>query len=150
MKYISPILLFAFLLLTACGDNGNNTLSTDLVTNPKSAEKSGAKEAVIAFDKTEHDFGKLLQGEVVTYTFHYTNTGTAPLLVTGVNTSCGCTASEFSKEPIEPGKSGTIKATYNSKGHTGFQNKTLSVMSNTNPSVTVLRIKAEVRTADQF
>ena len=150
MKHIFPILLLALGLMTSCGSKGNDTLSTDLVNNPKSAEQPTGKEPIITFDKTEHEFGKLLQGEVVTYSFHFTNTGNAPLLITEVKTSCGCTAGDFPREPIKPGQDGLIKATYDSKGHHGFQSRTLSVISNTNPSMTVLRFKADVLTPDEF
>lgn len=137
-------------MMTSCGGNGDDSLSTNLVNNPKSAEQTSGKEAVITFDKMEHEFGKLLQGEVVTYSFHFTNTGNAPLLITQVKTSCGCTAGDFPREPIKPGQDGFIKATYDSKGHHGFQSRTLSVTSNTNPSTTVLRLKADVMTPDEF
>ena len=150
MKHIFPTLLLALGLLAGCGDNNNGKLSTDLVNNPKSAEQPSGKEAVITFDKMEHEFGKILQGEVVTYSFHFTNTGNAPLLITNVNTSCGCTVGDFPHEPIKPGQDGFIKATYDSKGHHGFQSRVLTVSSNTNPSTTTLRFKADVMTPDEF
>ena len=150
MKHIFPTLLLALGLLASCGDNGNGKLSTDLVNNPKSAEQPSGKEAVITFDKMEHEFGKILQGEVVTYSFHFTNTGNAPLLITNVNTSCGCTVGDFPHEPIKPRQDGFIKATYDSKGHHGFQSRVLTVSSNTNPSTTTLRFKADVMTPDEF
>ena len=150
MKHIFPTLLLALGLFASCGGNGNDKLSTDLVNNPKSAEQPSGKEAVITFDKMEHEFGKILQGEVVTYSFHFTNTGNAPLLITNVNTSCGCTVGDFPREPIKPGQDGFIKATYDSKGHHGFQSRALTVSANTNPSATTLRFKADVMTPDEF
>ena len=87
---------------------------------------------------------------MVTYTFHFTNTGDAPLIISAVDKSCGCTASDFPRQPIAPGEKGEIKITYDSKGHHGFQTKTLTVNANTNPSLTTLRVKAEVRTPDQL
>lgn len=141
----------ALCLLTACnGTGGEGSLSTDLVTNPKSASQPSEKQPVITFDKTEHEFGTILQGEVVTYSFHFSNTGTMPLIVSDVKTSCGCTIGDFSREPIAPGKDGYIKATYDSKGHHGFQSRSLTVVSNTNPNQTVLRLKANVQTPDQY
>ena len=151
MKYYFSVLILALFLLSSCGgkkDDGQ--LSTDLVTSPQSASKSSDKRPIISFEKTEHDFGTLLQGEVVTYSFHFTNTGDVPLLISSVNSSCGCTVGDYPHSPIEPGKTGAIKATYNSKGHHGFQNRTLTVMSNAIPSKTVLRIKGKVQTPDQY
>lgn len=151
MKYLSIIVvLFLSFAFSACNHSDGKHLSTDLVTNPKSAQGAAEKQAVIKFDKTEYDFGKILQGEVVSCTFHFTNAGDAPLLITNVDKSCGCTASEYSREPIAPGESGLVKITYDSKGHHGFQSKTLVVRANTNPAQTVLRVKAEVRTPEQL
>lgn len=150
MKHLLSIAVVLTMILTACSNGNEKQLSTDLVTNPKSAEKNGKKAAEITFDKTEHDFGKLLQGEVVSYTFHFTNTGNAPLIISNVNTTCGCTVGEYSKDPLGPGKKGTVKVTYDSKGHNNIQTRSLTVIANTNPSSTVLRIKANVLTADKY
>ena len=151
MKYFCSVLVLALFLLTSCeGKKDEGQLSTDLVTSPQSATKTSNKRPVISFEKTEHDFGTLLQGEVVTYSFHFTNTGDTPLLISSVNSSCGCTVGDYPHSPIEPGKSGAIKATYNSKGHHGFQSRSLTVVSNTNPNQTVLRLKATVQTPDQY
>lgn len=138
------------LFLVSCNDNGNTNIPTNVVNNPKSADKLGKSHAEITFEKTEHDFGRLLQGETVSYTFKFTNTGNAPLIISAVNRSCGCTASEYTQKPIAPGEGGQIKLTYESKGHSGFQNKTVTVVTNTNPSNTTLRIKAEVVKPDNF
>ena len=120
------------------------------MTSPKSATENSDKQAVIKFEKEEHDFGTLLQGEVVSYSFHFTNTGNAPLLISEVGSSCGCTVGDYPREPIAPGKSGAIKVTYNSAGHHGFQSRYLTVMTNTNPAKTTLRIKGKVQTPDQY
>ena len=150
MKHLLSFLFLALCLFTACGDKGSGGLSTDLVNNPKSASDTSEKQAVITFEKTEHDFGNVLQGEVVTCSFHFTNTGNVPLLISQVSTSCGCTVGDYPRDPIAPGKSGVIKATYDSKGHHGFQKRTLTVMSNTMPSNNVLILKAKVLTPDQY
>ena len=151
MKQFFSILVLALCFLTACNtDSGDGKLSTDLVTNPKTAGKSVEKQAVITFNKKEHDFGTLLQGEVVTYSFHFTNTGNAPLLISSVNSSCGCTVGSYPREPIAPGKEGSIKVSYDSKSHHGMQNRTLTVMSNTMPAKNILRIKAKVQTPNQY
>lgn len=151
MRYFRIVLMVLLSgVLLSCQNDGNKQLSGDLVTNPKSAQSPSDKKPVLTFDKNEFDFGKILQGEVVSYTFHFKNTGNAPLLITGVEKSCGCTASDYPREPIQPGESGEIKITYDSKGHHGFQSKVLIVKSNTMPSQTAIRIKAEVRTPGQL
>ena len=150
MKRLIVSFWIALCLLASCGAGNEEGLSTGLVTNPKSASHPSDKQPVITFDKTEHDFGNLLQGEVVTYSFHFKNTGNAPLIISSVSTSCGCTAGDFSREPVAPGKEGIVKATYNSKGHNGMQNKSLTIVSNTNPAQTVLRLKGKVIPPDQY
>ncbi|MBQ6770045.1 MAG: DUF1573 domain-containing protein [Bacteroidales bacterium] len=143
-------LTIAIGLLAACDNTPKEGLPTELVNNPKSASQSHGKEAAISFDKKEHDFGTLLQGEVVTCSFHFTNTGNAPLIISDVKTSCGCTIGDFPREPIAPGKDGNIKATYDSKGHHGFQSRSLTVVANTNPNQTTLQLKGTVKTPDQY
>ena len=138
------------LVLFSCHDGKDKQLSGDLVTNPKSATEESNKRPIMEFERTEFDFGKILQGEVVSYSFRFTNTGNAPLIISGVEKSCGCTASDYPRNPIDPGKSGEIKITYDSKGHHGFQTKVLVVKANTMPAQNVLRIKVEVRTPNQI
>ena len=150
IKYLFAVAVMALFMMTACGEKDGNNLSTDLVTNSKSASETSNKQAAIKFDKEEHDFGTLLQGEVVTYSFHFTNTGNMPLIISEVGSSCGCTVGDYPREPIAPGKAGDIKVTYNSSGHHGFQSRFLTVMSNTNPAKTTLRIKGTVQTPDQY
>lgn len=150
IKYLIFSAVIAVFMMSACNEKGEGKLSTDLVTSPKSATETSNKQAAIKFDKEEHNFGTLLQGEVVTYSFHFTNTGNAPLIISEVGSSCGCTVGDYPREPIAPGKSAAIKVTYDSKGHHGFQSRTLTVMSNTNPAKTVLRIKGTVQTPDQY
>lgn len=150
MKTINILMTFLLVLVLSACESKDTKLSTELVNNPKSAETPSNKMPTITFSKTEFDFGRILQGEVVSYTFHFTNTGNVPLIITGVEKSCGCTASDYPRQPIAPGEGGDIKITYDSKGHFGFQTKTVTVITNAIPSSTVLRIKAEVRTPDQI
>lgn len=148
-KNILPLIL-VFILMACTSEQ--NKISPNLVNNPKSAESihEGHKQPVIEFEKTEHDFGKILQGEQVSYTFKFKNVGNAPLLITSVEKTCGCTSPQYPKEPIKAGENGKITITYDSKGHRGFQNKRLIVKANTNPSETILRIKAQVETINTF
>ena len=143
--------LLVIIALSSCG-NDNNKLSTNLVNNPTSADANNISNTMpkIQFQKTEHDFGKILQGEQVSYTFKFKNVGNAPLIITNIEKTCGCTSPDFSCKPIKPGEEGKITITYDSKGHKGFQNKRLIVKANTNPSETILRIKAQVENINTF
>jgi hypothetical protein len=68
---------------------------------------------VAKFSSTTVDLGQVKVGSPVTGTFTVTNIGTTPLIIENVQPSCGCTKSDYTKEPIAPGKNGTITATYN-------------------------------------
>ena len=109
------------------------------------AMKTGA-EAEFKFETESHDFGKIPQGKPVTYEFKFTNVGDQPLIITNVETTCGCTVPEFSKTPIKKGESGIIKASFNAAAAQPFI-KQLTVKSNARTPVKVLIIKGEVITA---
>ena len=71
----------------------------------------------ISFDKTEHDFGQIMNGTPVETTFSYTNTGKSPLVVTDIKSTCGCTVPQgWSKEPLMPGASSQFSVKFNGKG----------------------------------
>ncbi len=82
--------------------------------------------AVAKFNSTTIDLGKIKQDNPTTATFEVTNIGTEPLVIEQATPTCGCTIGDYTKEPIAPGKSGFIKATYNAKNVGAFQ-KTLNV-----------------------
>ena len=95
--------------------------------NANAQEKSGA---AITFKEKSIDFGDITQGDKVSHTFELTNTGTAPLVISNVAVTCGCTATSWPKEPIAPGKTSEIKVSFNSAGKMGKQNSVVRVYSN--------------------
>lgn len=99
----------------------------------------------ISFDKTTHDFGKIKeQNGQATVVFTFKNTGDAPLVINRVQASCGCTTPSWTKEPVSPGKTGTVTASYNPTNRPGSFVKSISVFSNAEPQQVVLTIKGEV------
>lgn len=104
-----------------------------------------AQTAVITFEKNTHDFAKIKEQDgLATYSFSFKNTGDSPLVINRVNASCGCTTPNWTKEPILPGKTGTITASYNPAGRPGPFIKTISVFSNAGPNPVTLTIKGDV------
>lgn len=89
-----------------------------------------AAGAVISFKESAKDFGDIVQGDKVEHTFTLTNTGTAPLVISNVAATCGCTVPSWPKEPIAPGKSADIKVSFNSAGKMGKQNSVVRIYSN--------------------
>lgn len=133
------------LLLTACNSGNNGNLSTDIISNPKTASGDESDNLPkIEFEKEIHDFGKIIQGEKVSFGFKFKNTGNSDLLISQVNSNCGCAVPGFPKTPIKPGEEKVIKVTFDSNGRKGIQNKTVTVVTNCQPSSRVIRIKAMV------
>jgi hypothetical protein len=134
--------------ITACKSSGNKDekISTDLVKNPNTASGTynSGQLPVLKFEEIEHDFGKIINGESVSYEFKFTNSGKSDLIIVDVSTSCGCTVPSFPKTPIHSGDKGAIKVSFNSSGKRGFQAKNILVVANTQPNTTLLRIKAQV------
>jgi hypothetical protein len=99
----------------------------------------------IQWDKTKHDFGAFKEeAGKQTATFTFTNTGTEPIVVSAVRPSCGCTAADYTKEPVQPGGKGHVKATYDPANRSsGKFDKSVTVTTNANPSVTILRIEGD-------
>ncbi|MFZ4520390.1 MAG: DUF1573 domain-containing protein [Bacteroidales bacterium] len=148
-KLITLISIVSLLIMSACKPgvrNGGETIPADLVNNPNTANGKGATETlpVIQFEEAEHDFGRIIEGETVSYSFSFKNSGKSDLIIAEVTTSCGCTVPSYPKTPIRPGEEGTVKVAFNSNGKRGYQSKNIIVAANTQPNTTVLRIKAQV------
>jgi hypothetical protein len=105
-----------------------------LIVSTAGAQIMGPK---ISFQKTEHDFGDIVQGEKVSHKFMVTNTGGDLLVIANVRASCGCTAALPDKRELSPGESTNIKVEFNSTGRLARQVKTVTVSSNDkeNPEV---------------
>ena len=97
----------------------------------------------IAFEKTVHDYGQIVQSGDGTCEFKFTNTGKEPLILSRPQSSCGCTVPTWPQEPVLPGKSEVIKVTYNTN-NVGMINKTVTVTSNAKTARVVLQIKGQV------
>lgn len=104
-----------------------------------------AQQPVITFEKTEHDFGKINEGDGrVTTIFTFKNEGMSALVLSNVKASCGCTTPNWPKEPINPGETGQITVTYNPNGRPGRFQKSITVTSNASEPTLRLSIKGEV------
>ena len=108
-----------------------------------------AQQPVITFEKTEHDFGKINEADGrVSTVFEFKNEGMAPLVLSNVRASCGCTTPTWTKEPIEPGQTGSITVTYNPNGRPGRFQKTVTITSNAKYTVAVGALNMKTKTLD--
>lgn len=174
MNIARSLSLFALpLLLVACAGTPEDATTPDSteVSNSETASQENAGDAdkkmdpardaaktaeptepagpttSITFAENSHDFGTIDEGDVVTHTFKFTNTGDEPLILSRCKGSCGCTVPQCPKEPIAPGATGDIEVKFNSKGKKNKQTKTVTINANTVPEQTRLTISANVTPA---
>jgi hypothetical protein len=121
----------------------NAAFAQEIAMNVKPANNFNRETAIFNWTATEYDFGQIKVGIPVTYEFSFTNTGEIPLVISTVQASCGCTVTSYTKDPIEPGANGFVKATYNA-ANLGQFTKTVTVNANTAEGVARLSIKGEV------
>lgn len=117
-----------------------------LIINQGTHAQSRAQSKVageFSFDSKEIDYGSIQQHADGERVFVFTNTGNAPIVITNVRTSCGCTVPTYSKSPILPGKKGEIKVKYDTSRMGPFS-KTITVSSNALHTKRVLHIKGTV------
>ena len=123
-KYLIAIALFSFGLT---------------VTN---AQQVGPN---ISWSESTFNFGDVKEeGGKVTHKFTFTNTGNKPLVITNVRPSCGCTSSDYTKQPISPGGKGYVSASFDPKRRVGKNSKSITVTTNGNPPTTTLRFTVNV------
>lgn len=127
------LLLLGGTLLFSCCKEKKTTSQTE---TPESTE--------IEFGQKHFDFGKLAEGEIVTHTFYFKNTGKENFVIKAIESGCGCTTVEYDKKPLAPGKEGKIEIAFNSSGRYGKQYKEISIFANLPKGKTTLTITADV------
>ena len=145
MKIFRLLVLLCLAALISCSPS-KTQVPASVVNIPNSASGNNDLSVlpVMKFAQVEHDFGKIIQGEKVSYSFKFKNTGNSDLVIAKVSATCGCTASDYPRDPVRPGEDGVIEVSFDSSGKQGFQSKDLTIAANTQPSNTILTIKAIV------
>lgn len=149
MQIIRTIIYISFLLISllfiGCKDN-KKTYSTELVHIPVSAEGKNDKTAMpkFKFETTEHDFGTLMQGEKVSFTYKFINVGSSDLIISTVVPSCGCTVAQFTETPVKSGGDGFVTINFNTENKKGFVKKHVTIEANTYPAESKLWFLATV------
>jgi hypothetical protein len=158
------ILMFSALMLmgmVACeksagGENGTGGDSTATGATTTPVDPNAVAEPVsnmplttVEFMEESFNFGEVAEGDKVTHTFKFKNTGSNPLRVNNVKPSCGCTTPDWSKDDIAPGAEGFVNVEFDSKGKTGVQKKSVTVtFENTDPKNKILSFNCEVTAAE--
>ncbi|MBK8805798.1 MAG: DUF1573 domain-containing protein [Bacteroidales bacterium] len=150
MKRVHLILLFMpfIAIFQFCStDTSKKTTESEAVSSNSQTDTLQGEEQLltnIEFEEKTYDFGQIKEGQSVSHNFKFKNTGENPLVVKSVKTSCGCTASDYTKTQVAPGEYGNIDIVFNSSGRPGPNHKSLTVVANTQPKTTVLTFNAEV------
>lgn len=118
-------------------------MSFSIVPTRFSATETEAAGAKIAWKSEQIDLGEIPQSKPKAITFEFKNTGTTAVVITNVKASCGCTATNYTKAPVQPGETATIEATYNAAAKGGF-NKTITVSTSAETVPKVLSFKGTV------
>lgn len=144
-KVIIVSILSLSLFAVSCKENASDKVNKENLEIAKERDSEiklgGAK---LKFDKMEHDFGVINEGDIVETVFKFTNSGKSELIITSAKGSCGCTVPEWPKQPIMPGESGEIKVKFNSSNKPNLQQKQVTLVTNTGNGKEVLVVKAQV------
>ena len=106
--------------------------------------QSRSDSAYIHFKNSKFNFGIVKQGKVVKIEYYFENTGKAPLIISNIEVSCGCTIADFPHYPIKRGETGMILLTFNTKEKFDRQDRMVDVISNASNSPAKLRFKGVV------
>ncbi len=150
MKRVVFFILLSVAIVSCSQHDEKKGVTTDLVNSPGSASDVGSDKPhpIITFKVESHDFGKITQGEKVSYSFKFKNTGEGDLLITSAQGSCGCTVPHYSDKPLAPGGEGAIDVVFDSDDKKGIVKKTVTVVTNAIPSTKMLTITTEVIVPD--
>jgi hypothetical protein len=115
------------------------------VEHPRTELVNQIPKTTMQLMETAHDFGNVKEGDLVKYAFRLKNTGTNPLMISKTDVSCGCTATDFTHEPIPPNGEGMVTVQFNTSGKEGVQKKNILIHSNAEPEAVSISIAANVK-----
>ena len=121
----SFLFLVVMIILSSCG---SEVSSKDIEA---SREKGSQQLTSIQWIDSVRNFGKIMEGQKLSLSFRFKNTGNKPLVIQSVTPACGCTLADYPKQPLQPGEEGEITGEFNSEGREGQQHKEITVTTNT-------------------
>jgi hypothetical protein len=140
------VIVFVVLVCVSCSNRNSEEFDSTIVNIPVSADGKNEKTRMprLEFEKTHHDFGKLIQGEKVSFVYKFKNTGNATAVISAVLPGCNCTVAQFTQTPIAPRESGSVTVNFNTETKKGLVNSSIIVQANTYPVDTRLTFSANV------
>ncbi|MFP4556977.1 MAG: DUF1573 domain-containing protein [Bacteroidales bacterium] len=143
MKYsLITFALMSIIIGYSCDSSGSDKDNDDSMESY--IDDGREKHATISFEEDFFDFGTVKHGEVLSYTFLFTNTGNIPLIINDVVAGCGCTTTKLTKEVLKPNQQASIEVVFNTRGWHGSQYKNVTIVSNAQTSKRSITIKANV------
>ena len=143
------LIAFAILtiMVTSCKEDATAKIKQANLENAKTRNVANNVDApVMTFEKTEHDWGNVNEGDKLETIFKFKNTGKSELIITNIKASCGCTVPKnWKKEPIMPGESSEFTVQFNTKNKPNKQSKNITITCNTNKGNEIVKIKATVK-----
>lgn len=165
---LGVIAISACALLASCNEDGSADVrdaAFESVANVADAGAAAANNAVAAtteavenalptgpttvmtFAETDFNFGTVAEGEKVSHTYKFKNTGDEPLILSNAKGSCGCTVPKWPREPIPVGGTGEVVVEFNSQGKVGDRNQKVTITANTNPATSIIMLSGKVEAA---
>lgn len=146
VQLFKTLTFFSILIFfISCRSDPSKKIKKENVQSTVERINSSFDYPVIEFNKTNHDFGQINDGEIVETTFQFTNSGKSDLIISNASGSCGCTVPDYPRDiPIKPGESNTIKVKFDSSNKPGMQRKTVTLVTNTSKGKELINIKAFV------
>ena len=162
---LGAVAVAAVAMLASCNEDGSadvrdearqavestTAAATGAVNSAANAATSAVEAATptgptteMTFGETSFDFGTVTEGEKVSHTYTFKNTGDEPLILSNAKGSCGCTVPEWPREPIPVGGEGEVTVEFNSRGKSGDRNQKVTITANTNPAQTFIFLKGKV------
>ncbi|MFD2550429.1 DUF1573 domain-containing protein [Bizionia sediminis] len=144
-KVLLGLSAFCLIAFTSCKEDATKKIEESNVAEAASRDAQAANFPVLTFDKTEHDFGEIEAKSKVQTVFKYENTGSAPLVITDIKSTCGCTVpSDWSREPLAPGETGQFTVIFDGTGANKVT-KTVTVTANTEKGRETVKVSAFVK-----
>lgn len=132
------------ILISACAEKTDSSKVNMEVPLTSDGKIDESKLPKFEFASESYDFGKIKQGEKVSFSFKFKNVGSTPLIISSASASCGCTVPSYPEDPVQPGAEAKIDVVFDSNGKLGMQTKTVTIVANTIPNTKVLYLRGEI------
>ncbi len=146
IKRVILVSVLSLGIFVSCGkENAKSKIKKENLVEAQKRDANSVGAPIVSFDKSEYDFGTVNEGEIVETTFVLTNKGKSDLLILDAKATCGCTVPKWSKDPIKPGEKSEIQVRFNTSGKPNKQTKTVTLTTNTEKGIEMVKISGMVK-----